>query len=351
MKRVSILLFGGIFLALMSCERDQSTISTQELKETLIQNAATLNDAVGVISSTAGFKIFTVSDDGSKSTGSDSTYNVYIGLDQIKGIYDYKPVSTTDWHGLSLIKYFTRSADAANMVVKLPLKKVENPRSLRSYTASDTALANNFIITVSEYFNNYNNYHDYDYKLASGVSIDGAAAGNLNIRSLVSPVNGTDYNSEYVFTDGYSAKYKYLSGDTTVSSFGIQKNSQVLYEEKRLTIKNDTARFGREHLYVLTLGNIQIVRKSGVVAPAIYVDGVIQSNATVTVVDRESDPEATVCKKRDIQITFDDGTTTRLSTLIGDSVENIAIMFDSLHSVYFAAYIVDWIAYDIYYGR
>ena len=351
MKRLSIILYAGIILVLLSCERDQLNINTQELKATLNQNAAILNEAVGAISSTAGFKVLTVSDDGSKSSDADSSYSVYIGLDQIKGVYDYKPVPTTSWQGLSLIRYFTKSADAGNMVVKLPLKKIEHPGSLRLYTAADTALTNNFIITVSDYFNNYNNYHDYDYKLTSAISIDGVTAGSLNIRSLVSPVNGTDYNSEYLFTDGYSAKYKYLSGDTTVSSFGILKNNQVLYEEKRLTIKNDTARFGREHLYVLTIGNIQIIRKSGVIAPAIYLDGVLQTSATVTVVDRESDPEATICKKRDIQITFDDGTTTKLSTLIGESVDNIAVMFDSLHSVYFAAYIVDWIAYDIYYGR
>jgi hypothetical protein len=58
-----------------------------------------------------------------------------------------------------------------------------------------------------------------------------------------------------------------------------------------------------------------------------------------------------VVKKRDIQITFEDGTTTTVSDLIGKSIDNIKTLFDSLHSVYFAAYVVDWIAYDIYYQR
>jgi hypothetical protein len=78
----------------------------------------------------------------------------------------------------------------------------------------------------------------------------------------------------------------------------------------------------------------------------------LQANAVVKVVDNAStDPEVSVLKKRDIQITFDDGTTTTVSTLIGNSVTNIKTLYDSLHSVYFAAGIVDWIAYDIYYHR
>ena len=77
----------------------------------------------------------------------------------------------------------------------------------------------------------------------------------------------------------------------------------------------------------------------------------LQTEAVVEIIDREEDEEASVCRKRDIQITFDDGSTTTLSALIGESVEDIKTLFESLHEVYFAAYIVDWIAYDIYYQR
>ena len=83
----------------------------------------------------------------------------------------------------------------------------------------------------------------------------------------------------------------------------------------------------------------------------VFLKGILQQNATVTVVDRESDPEASVCKKRDVQITFDDGTSTTISALIGESVTDIRTIYDSLHQVYFAAAVVDWIAYDIYYKR
>jgi hypothetical protein len=61
------------------------------------------------------------------------------------------------------------------------------------------------------------------------------------------------------------------------------------------------------------------------------------TGAVVEIVDHETDPEATVCKKRDIRITFDDGTSTTVSTLIGESIADIKTLFDSLHNVYFAA--------------
>jgi hypothetical protein len=71
----------------------------------------------------------------------------------------------------------------------------------------------------------------------------------------------------------------------------------------------------------------------------------------VAMVDNATTTEPSVCHKREIQITFDDGTVTTISTLISGSVDNLSTLFTSLHEVYFAAYVVDWIAYDIYYKR
>ncbi|HBQ82875.1 MAG: hypothetical protein A2X03_15915 [Bacteroidetes bacterium GWA2_40_15] len=352
MKMKNRIIIGMLFVIILmwSCERNNSSLDTVTLKQSINQSAADLNTAMEIIGTSKAFSLLTVSESGAKSVSGDSIYRVYIGLDQVKGVYDYNPVTTFE-RGISLIKYFTKTADSNYMVVKMPLKKIERPGSLRHYEEADSVLTNNFSIAVSEYHNNYNSFRDFDYILASQISIDDAVAGALNIEYVVSPAAGTDYKSQYTFTDGYSAKYKYLSGDTTVSGFGIFKDDAMLYEEKRQTVRNDTAKFGREHMYTLTIGDVQIVRKSGIVAPAIYVNGVLQTNAMVEIVDKAVDPEATVCKKRDIRITFDDGTVTTVSAMIGESVENIKVLFESLHNVYFAAYIVDWIAYDIYYQR
>jgi hypothetical protein len=353
MKRNIRILTGTVFLTLMlwGCSKNDTSVTGLSLKQSINQGATNLNKAVDAIASTKAYSIFTISDGTSKSLSADSTYKVYIPLDKISGVYEYKPVTKLDKWGISLIQFFNRSADNSKMIVKMPLKKVENPRSLRHYSAADTALTNNFLMTVSDYHNNYNSYWDYDYINASEITIDNVVAGNLYIKSIISPVTGTHYTSQYAFTGGYTAKYMYESGDTTVSSFSITSSDKVLYEEKLLTIKNDTARFGREHKYILTIGDVQIVRKSKNSTPAVYVGGILQTNAVVAIIDKATDSEASVCKKRDIQITFDDGTVTTVSALIGNSVDNIKTIFDSLHSVYFAAYIVDWIAYDIYYER
>jgi len=350
-KQIRIILVTVFLTALLwSCSKNDS-VNNLSLKQSINQSALNLNNAMAAISATKAYSILTINDATQKSATADSIYQVYIPLEKISGVYDYKPVTGLNNHGISLIKFFNRTADNSKMIVNLPLKKVTNPKSLRHYSPSDTLLTNNFSIAVSDYHNNYNSYWDYDYILASEISVDNVVAGKLNISSVISPTTGTHYASQFAFTSTYTADYKYESGDTTVSSFSITGDSKVLYEEKLLTIKNDTARFGREHQYILTIGDVQIIRKSGVKAPEIYVSGILQPDAVVEIIDKAVDTEASVCKKRDVQITFEDGTITTISALIGNSIDNIKTLYDSLHQVYFAAYIVDWIAYDIYYER
>jgi hypothetical protein len=352
MRSIRMIIVVSVTLALttLSCNKnDQSDVS---LKQAVDNSTTLLNNAMNDITASKAYGLLTLSDGGQKSAETaDPVYKTYITLDKIKGVYNYTPVSTTDKWGIPLIRYFSKTADDNMMIVNMPLKKVERPWSLRQILSSDSELTNNFSISVSDYHNNYNSYHDFDYLLASEISIDGSPAGKLNIKSIVSPDLGKDYASQYVFTDGYTAEYKYLSGDPSVYTFAINDNDKVLYEEKRETTENTGSAFKREQTYTLTIGDFKIVRKSGIKEPSIYVNDVLQTEAVVEIIDREEDQEASVCRKRDIQITFDDGTTTTLSALIGESVEDIKTLFESLHDVYFAAYIVDWIAYDIYYQR
>jgi hypothetical protein len=343
-----------LFVAIISgCTKNDGLIDNATLKQAIDKGALNLNDAMGKITTSQAYSILTVSDDGlSKSiTTEDADYKVYIPLDLIKGVYDYNPAARLDKWGISLIRYFAKTSDDSQMIVNMPLNKVKNPRALRYSTPGDTLLTNNFSIAVSDYHNNYNSYHDYDYILASEISVDNTLAGKLNIKSNISPALGVDYASQYVFSNSHNANYWYTSGDTTISGFSIKNGETLLYAEELLTIRNDTARFGREHLYTLTIGNVQILRNSSKNTVQIAVNGVVQDAAKVDIIDKVFDPEASVCKKRDIQITFDDGSLTTVSALIGESVDDIKTLFESLHKVYFAAYIVDWIAYDIYYQR
>jgi hypothetical protein len=355
-KIISVAIFSVAIIA--GCSKNDGVLNTQSLKQVVNQSASSLNYAMGKITASQAYSILTISDAGLKSANlTDSIYRVYIPLSLIKGVYDYKPVPMTDRWGFSLVRYFTKSSDDSKMIVNMPLKKVRNPMSLRHFSPADSTLKNNFTISVSDYHNNYNSYWDYDYLLASEITINDTLAGKLNIKSNISPSKGVDYTSQYAFTDSYTAKYRYLSGDTTLSSFGIMKGNNVLYEEKLLLIKNDTTKHHRERQYVLTIGNVQIIRNSASEGVQIAVNGVIQPGATVKIVDNDNDGEngedheVSACNKREVQITFEDGTVTTISALIGDSVGNIRTIYTSLHKVYFAASIVDWIAYDIYYHR
>lgn len=353
MKKNGRIFLGTIlFTAFLSgCAKNDGLLENAALKQAIDESALNLNSAMEKITASQAYSILTVSDDGTSKSASETDYKVYIPLELVKGVYDYEPGNSFDRWGISLIRYFSKSADNSQMIVNMPLKKVTNPRLLRHYAPEDSLLTNNFSIAVSDYHNNYNSYHDYDYILSSEISVDNTLAGRLNISSIVSPTLGTDYASQYAFTDSYTANYKYVSGDTTKSGFSIKDGDNILYEESLLTIRNDTARFGREHLYTLTIGDVQIIRNSSTHTVQIAVNGEIQEAAVVEIIDKVTDPEASVCKKRDIQITFEDGTITTVSALIGGSVEDIKTLFESLHQVYFAAYVVDWIAYDIYYQR
>ncbi len=348
--------FTGIVLFVVvvtGCSKNEGLLDNASLKQAIDKGALNLNDAMGKITATQAYSILTVSDDGtSKSiSGTEADYKVSIPLELIKGVYDYKPFASSDKWGFSLIKYFAKTSDNSQMIVNMPLVKIKKLWSLRHFSPEDTLLTNNFSIAVSDYHNNYNNYHDYDYILASEISVDNTLAGKLNIKSIVSPTLGVDYASQFVFANSYNANYWYESGDTTTSGFSIKNAETLLYAEELLTIRNDTAKFGKEHLYTLTIGNVQIIRNSTRKTVQIAVNGVIQDAAKVEILDKVYDPEASVCKKRDIQITFDDGSVATVSALIGESVDDIKTLFESLHKVYFAAYIVDWIAYDIYYQR
>ena len=358
MKNVAFKLSGFFLLSLLvlSCSKTETGSSQIPLKDALTSSSQNLNSAITDISTSQAFQLLSVNSGVILKSGTMMTtatgYNAYIPLSLVKGVYDYKAIKTDESRGYPLIRFFTKSAANSNMVVNMPLGKLKNSHDLREYHKADSTLINNFSISVSDYHNNYNNYHDYDYVNIADISIDNVKAGGLNIKSLVSPNHNTQYASQFDFTNGYTAKYLYSSGDTTVSSFTILKAGGILYQEKLLTIKKDTAKFGREHQYILTIGNVKIVRKYG--SPAeVYVNGVLDSKAVVTIIDNDENEESehSITNKRDIQITFADGTVSTVSALIGQSITDISTLFTSLHQVYFAAYVVDWIAYDIYYKR
>lgn len=349
-KMIRMSLFGTLFIGVLwSCSKNDNGPANLSVKQSLNQNAMDLKTAMTNIKSSPAYGIFTAGT--TKAATVDSAFKANITLDLVKGVYDYKPAVRPDKRGNPVLHFFTKTADNNHMIVRMPLRKAKYPWTLRIWSPSDSTLVNNFSIDVSDYHNRYNSYRDYDYLLSAAVDSGSVETGKLNIQSVVNQSSGIHYTSQFAFTGSYIAKYTYSSGDTTVSSFAITGNGKTLYEEKLLTIRNDTLRFGREFQYILSIGNVQFKRISGKDSTQIFVNGVLQPNATVKVVDIASDTEPSVVKKRDIQVTFEDGTTTTISSLIGSSVSDIRNLYSSLHSVYFAANVVDWIAYDIFYQK
>src|ERR1035437_2436514 len=116
MKRKGwIILMTICFSVLMgSCTKNSSvnnSVANSNLKGAINQNALNLNNAVNAISSSKVYSILTYSGGVQKSLAAETAYKVYITLDTVKGVYDYKPVQTTHRWNNSLMKFFTKTSD------------------------------------------------------------------------------------------------------------------------------------------------------------------------------------------------------------------------------------------------
>lgn len=358
----------NVYLALIllsfiswSCST-QDDLSQKTLKTSINSSVQELTTAMNVISSTDGYKVLGISNtesSASKVSGSwdfviDSTMNSIV-LADIAGVYDYK-ANYYKRGPQSVLRFFTKTADSSIMVVRLPEEKVKRPGSLTRFMPTDSLLANNYVIALSDYQYKFNRYLGWDYKMASNINIRDTNVGDLKIQSSNSKENGYKYASEFVFADNYKAICNYVSGDTAIAIYSISDGTKTLYEEKYTAIKNFQEKRHREREYSLTIGDVQIVRKPNfgkntLDSAKVYVAGVLQVNAKVEIIDVEVADEtdnSIVNYKRDIQITFDDGTVTTISQLLGNSVDTIRTLFASLRQASFATSVIDWIAWDIY---
>jgi hypothetical protein len=190
--------------------------------------------------------------------------------------------------------------------------------------------------------------------MASAINVKSVDAGVLKIQSSNDYVNGYKYASEFAFANGYKTICSYTTGDTIVSTYAITNGVKTLYEEKYTAIRSKTEFRHKEKSFSLTIGDVQIVRQVGVKnsldSAKVYVAGVLQTKAKVTIVDKTADPSSTTVtnKGRELSITFDDGTTSTFTQLAGAAVNNISSLFTAMRQVTFSTNVVDWIAWDIY---
>lgn len=336
------------------------------LKLSLQNNASILSSAVGEISSTPDFQMMSGISGNSSMV---STLNaqlappatntpvdsVKIQLADIAGTYNYSWTKVKKGQ-FNIMRFFDRVANSSDMIVKLPAQKVKNPAALFSYQPKDSLLTNNFEAQITEYLLKRSKLTGFEYNLKSSLKLDNAALGMLNIQTTRNKMNGYNYSSAYKLSSGYNIVCQDISGDTVISVYSITKDNKTLFEEKTSTYKIDNGKNKREKLYSLTLGNVKIVRKMGLNSfenAKVYLDGVLQTNAKVEiVVINPADDEQTIVKqKREIKITFDDGTSTTIKELTSNTIDKIGEIFRSVRQAYFATDIVDRIAQNVYWNK
>jgi len=222
-----------------------------------------------------------------------------------------------------------------------------HPKYLHDCDPAEPILDNNFTITVSDYHIYYNWWNSYDYLLTAGLKLDSEDAGNLEVTSNSKSFKKHNKSSKYTFTEGYNISTVRETGDTSKSSFILSKDDEILLKETNMFIWKDDHK--SEKQYILSIGNIDIKRMTGVDSIEVYLDGVLQKEAAAIITDGDDD-SGSICHKRDILITFDDGTTAKLSELIDPARTALSTLVDSLHNMYFAKNIVDYIAVNIYYN-
>jgi hypothetical protein len=344
MKR-NIVVIGIVFGIIgWSCQKVETP--PQGLKLSIEKASSDINTAISKISATKGYQLLT---SGSNFTSkSEVEFKDSITLGLVAGIYDYQPDSVKHYHSpLYPYRLFKKTGESNDMIVNLPEKLIFHCNYLHNYNPADSVLKNNFTITASDYHLYYNWWNNLDYKLAAGLTLDNEDLGSMDISAVSNTYKDQTYSSAYTFPGGYNISATWQTGDTAVSTFALLQNSDVLLKET--TAFMGTGFHRRERLYTLTIGNIDIKRGYGLDSIQVYQNGVLQSTAGAKITD-SADTTGTICSKRDILLTFDDGTTAKLSDLIGPALTELRTLWPSLHDMYFAENVVDYIAINIYYN-
>lgn len=359
MKRTAFYLFAIVVLSTFawSCSKDATSSSQASLQQSLNSSVQAVGLAVDAIENSAGYKVLSLG--ATSSQKSDSAKQITITIDSLRGIYEYKPQVVRRDYFHAYYRFFNKTSSNTDFIIKLPAPKVNTAGELSKFLPKDTALKNNFVISVSDYYFNYNPFVSASYRLASSVTVSDTAAGNVNIVAN-STTSGYTYTASYAFGNGYTAQAQTISGDSITSINSILSGSSVVFQEKVIRLRK-TSSSASEKQYILTIGNVQVKRfnKDSV---QVYVGGVLQTKAVVKILDgtkakvhgrqthRDSDTPG-IGFNRDIQITFDDGTTTTISALAGTAIDNATAVFASLQQINFATNVVDWIASDIFFKK
>jgi len=332
-----------------SCSKVDTQTTPVSLRQSLDKNVTDINTALSKISATKGYQILSISSDPSARLNlPGTTFKDSITLALVAGIYDYQFDTVPMYHRFELpYRLFKKTGASSLMIVNLPQRMIFHPWYLHSFIKPDSILKNDFTITASNYHFYYNWWNNLDYRLTAGLKLKGADLGSFDISAVSTTYKDQVKSSKYTFTDGYSISTSWQSGDTSKSTFALYKDTNPLLLEK--TLFAGTGFHKRERQYDLIIGNVEIRRGLGIDSIQVFQDGVLQKKAGAKITD-STDSNGSIFGKRDILLTFDDGTTAKLSTLISPALTQLKTLFTSLHDMYFAENIVDYIAVNIYFN-
>jgi hypothetical protein len=335
----------------------QSGGSGQGLKTSVNSAASDLNTTLTNISQTEGYKLLNIGSSGSarNEMTASSGYKDSITLAAISGVYSYKPVTYANWCYSCYSKLFSKTGTANDLIIQLPSSKVFYPQRFQRISPDDTSLQNNFVITATAFNLYYSNHFLYNYNLAASIAVSDTSLGSFGIQSASTSYSDYSYSSGYNFANGDNISVSVTSGDTSSSSVSLSNSSSTLLKETVLDIISSGSKYF-ERQYILQIGNVEFTRTAGSDSITVYVGGVLQTSAKVTVIDNSSAGgfgfnSLIVGRNRDLQITYDDGTTTKLSTLLGPSLTVLQSLVNSMQSFYFANNLVDYIAESIYFNK
>jgi hypothetical protein len=337
---IAIVVVAGVIAG--SCSKNETT--NNGLRGSLEDGVAAISSAVSDITGTTGYKMLSLTD---VSTKSEDAFNDSINLSLVDGIYDFSPDTVIRIHHFSPYRLFKKTGESGNMVVNMPELFVFHPKHLHFYQPLDTVLTNNFTITATDYHLFYNWWNSYDYKLTAGFTLDTKSAGSMDVSATSTSYHNQAYSSKFNFNDGYSISEVWQNGDTAKSAFALTKNNDTLFKEKVVFIWHEFHKSERQ--YTLTIGDVEIKRGTNLDSIQVFLGGVLQKEAGAVITD-DSDTTGSICQRRDILLTFDDGTTSKLSDLIDPVREQLKTLRESLHNMWFAKNIVDYIAFSIYYN-
>ena len=328
-------------LLLWQCSRTPDGVS---LKSSVDEGVAKINTAMSVIAETRGYDLMTISD----LTKSEESFNDSINLDMIAGVYDFVPDTFFYRNYIRPFWKFDKTDESDLLVMNMPHRLVFHPRYLFNPDPDQTVEVNDFTITATDYHCYYSFWHNYDYRLTAGFTLEDEDIGSLDVMYSGETFTDKSYSSEYKFTDDYSVAVSYERGDTSVSSFMLKDGDDILLAEERSFIWKGFHQ--SERTYTLTIGDVQIVRGTEIDSIEVYLNGVLQQTAGARITD-ENDDNGSVCYHRDILLSFDDGTTEKLSELIGPALDTLGTLTGTMREMYFAKRIVDHLAFSLYYQR